>query len=117
MRYQTPLQLRENRHACMSRKAVRTGPATTPVTVHDTSELNALRGTLSKIPASIPAYDRHDWKHWTDADGDCQDSRNEVLVTQSRATIVYRTDRRCRVSAGEWLTPYTNSVRHRPRQT
>ena len=70
----------------------------------------ALRVSVSPIPSNLPAYDRHDWKHWTDADGDCQDARNEVLVAESRATVSYRTDRECRVSAGEWMGPYTGSV-------
>ena len=84
-------------------------PARTRTTIH-TSELNVLRVTISEIPANLPKYDRHDWKHWTDADGDCQDARNEVLVAESRATLSYRTDRQCRVAAGEWLAPYTGTV-------
>ena len=69
-----------------------------------------MRVTVTEIPASLPAYDRHDWKHWTDANGDCQDARNEALIAESRGTISYRTERRCRVSGGEWLAPYTGTV-------
>ena len=69
-----------------------------------------LRVTVSAVPATLPDYDRQDWKHWTDADGDCQDARNEALVTESRASASYRTDTRCRVAAGEWLAPYTSTV-------
>ena len=82
-------------------------PAPTTTTIH-TSELNVLRVTISEIPANLPKYDRHDWKHWSDAD--CQDARNEALIAESRATVSYRTDRRCRVSAGESLAPYTGTV-------
>ena len=57
-----------------------------------------------------PDYDRDDWKHWVDADGDCQDARNEVLIAESRTAVAYRTDRKCKVEAGEWLTPYSNSI-------
>ena len=66
--------------------------------------------TISEVPAVLPDYDRDDWKHWTGADGDCQDARNEVLVAESQTTVSYRTDRRCRVAGGEWLAPYSNTV-------
>ena len=35
----------------------------------------ALIITVAQTPAGIPGYDRDDWKHWTDEDGDCQDAR------------------------------------------
>ena len=66
--------------------------------------------TIAEVPATLPDYDRDDWKHWTDADGDCQDARNEVLVAESQTAVSYRTDRRCRVAGGEWLAPYSNTV-------
>ena len=66
--------------------------------------------TVAEVPANLPEYDRRDWKHWTDADGDCQDVRNEVLVAESRTTVSFRTDRRCRVASGQWLAPYTSTV-------
>ena len=69
-----------------------------------------LRVTVSAVPATLPDYDRQDWKHWTDADRDCQDARNEVLIAESRTAVAYRTDRKCRVTTGEWLAPYSNTV-------
>ena len=69
-----------------------------------------LRITVSTIPSNLPTYDRHDWKHWTDADGDCQDARQEVLVAESRSAPGFRSDRKCRVKSGEWLSPYSNTV-------
>ena len=66
--------------------------------------------TISEVPAVLPDYDRDDWKHWTDADGDCQDARNEVLVAESQTAVSYRTDRRCRVAGSEWLAPFSNTV-------
>ena len=79
-------------------------------TATSTGAATVLRVTVSAVPATLPDYDRHDWKHWTDADGDCQDARNEVLIAESQTRVAYRTDRKCRVAAGEWLAPYTNTI-------
>ena len=57
--------------------------------------------------AATPVYDRGAWQHWVDADGDCQDARQEVLVAESLVPVTFTDDRRCRVASGEWLGPYT----------
>ena len=80
------------------------------VTLAPTGTATVLRVTVSAVPATLPDYDRNDWKQWTDADRDCQDARNEVLIAESRTAVAYRTDRKCRVAAGEWLAPYTNTI-------
>ena len=90
-------------------------PAPTPTVIH-TLEINFLKVAVAEIPDNLPNYDRHDWKHWTDADGDCQDARNEVLVAESRASLSYRTDRRCHTYAGEWSAPYSGTVFTDPRR-
>ena len=84
-------------------------PAPTPTAIH-TSQPALLRVTVSEVPANLPQYERRDWKHWTDADGDCQVSRDEVLAAESREPVSYLTDEECRVASGQWLTPYSNSV-------
>lgn len=53
-------------------------------------------------------YDRKDWGRWMDLDGDCQDTRQEVLVRDS--TVGVQLDEKgCRVVAGRWLDPYDGS--------
>ena len=84
--------------------------ATAPPTATLTSATTVLRVIVSAVPATLPDYDRHDWKHWTDADRDCQDARNEVLIAESQTRVAYRSDRKCRVAAGEWLAPYSNTI-------
>ena len=79
-------------------------------TATSTSTTTVLRVTILEVPAALPDYDRDDWKHWVDADDGCQDARNEVLIAESRTAVTYRTDRQCRVAAGEWLTPYSNTI-------
>ena len=85
-------------------------PALPTATATPTGTATVLRVTVSAVPATLPDYDRNDWKQWTDADRDCQDARNEVLIAESQTTVAYRTDRKCRVAAGEWLAPYTNTI-------
>ena len=62
--------------------------------------------TVTPIPTGIPDYDRGDWKHWVDADGDCQDARQEVLIEESLEPVTYETDRECRVATGQWWAPH-----------
>ena len=80
-------------------------PTTTSI-----SATTVLRVTVSAVPSALPDYDRRDWKHWTDADGNCQNARNEVLVAESRTVVTYRTDRKCKVATGEWLAPYSSTI-------
>ena len=67
----------------------------------------ALVITVAPIPADIPDYDRDDWKHWVDEDGDCQDARQEVLITESLVSVSFKTDRECRVETGRWYGAFT----------
>lgn len=56
-------------------------------------------------------YDRSAFGHgWADSDGDCQDSRAEALIATSTTQVQFADDRRCRVIAGRWISPFTNRV-------
>ena len=76
-------------------------PARTPP-----APMTTLVITIAAIPAGIPDYDRSDWKHWVDADGDCQDARQEVLIEESLEKVTFETDRECRVATGQWWAPH-----------
>jgi hypothetical protein len=53
-------------------------------------------------------YDRDLFRHWRDADSDCQDARQESLIESSSGEIIWLDSRECRVGAGRWQDPYTN---------
>ena len=48
-------------------------------------------------------YNRKDWRHWIDEDGDCQNTRAEILISQSEFSVEFATSRQCRVVKGSWL--------------
>lgn len=55
-------------------------------------------------------YRRSDYKHWIDADRDCQSTRNEVLIEESIVPVTFKTSSKCKVKSGEWEDPYTGRV-------
>jgi hypothetical protein len=67
----------------------------------------------------IPAYRRANWRHWIDADRDCQNTRTEVLIRQSRQPVRFSTradGRQCAVVMGLWVDPYGGDTIRDPRQ-
>jgi len=55
-------------------------------------------------------YNRDDWLHWLDKDGDCQDQRGEQLLLQSQIKVSFDTPSKCRVDTGKWLCPYSGKL-------
>ena len=89
-------------------------PTRTPPTPAPTSA-NTLVITVAVVPAEMPEYDRPEWKHWVDADGDCQDARQEVLIAESLEPVTYETDRQCRVETGQWWASHLGHFLENPR--
>lgn len=68
-----------------------------------------LRTAISQLPVSTEVrtgYDRSLFPHWKDADGDCQDTRHEVLVAESGVAPGYTSSSRCSVATGRWFSYY-----------
>ena len=80
--------------------------------------MKAARRWLALLPVSVTIalcqdvnqpivpYDRKLYEHWADADGDCLDTRQEVLIAESQSPAKLDSTG-CRVRTGLWFDPYT----------
>jgi len=59
----------------------------------------------SSSKTSLPKYARHKFSHWIDEDGDCLNTRHEMLLTLSTTPVLFKTT--CLIEAGRWKDPYT----------
>ena len=57
-------------------------------------------------------YNRDDWPHWSDLDGDCMNTRHEMLLAQVDGAINLSPDG-CYVNTGTWKDPFSGKVFHR----
>ena len=55
-------------------------------------------------------FNPDDWSFEEDFDGDCQSTRQEMLVLTSRVEVKYTNPRNCVVRTGEWLDEYTGEI-------
>ena len=55
-------------------------------------------------------FNEDDWSFEEDFDGDCQSTRQEILVLTSRVEVRYTNPRNCVVRTGEWLDEYTGEL-------
>ena len=76
-------------------------PTQEPTTVTSTPAAS-LAIAVAPVTADIPQYSRSQWKHWSDRDGDCQDARQEALISESLAAVAFESERECRVETGRW---------------
>ena len=61
---------------------------------------------VTPTPSPAVPYDRDLYGSWIDADGDCQNTRQEVLIAESLIPVRFDS-RGCRVVSGRWLDPFT----------
>ena len=76
-----------------------------------TTTARALLGSVPvKAEGGSTTYDRTLFRHWIDANGDCQNTRAEVLVAESRVTPRFTDGRRCAVLSGRWTSLYDGAT-------
>ena len=55
-------------------------------------------------------FNEDDWSFEEDFDGDCQSTRQEMLILTSRGNVRYTNPRNCVVRTGQWLDEYTGET-------
>lgn len=60
------------------------------------------------LSLTVHAYDRKNYPHWIDLDGDGQNTREEILIRDSEIEVTFREDGK--VNGGLWVCPYTGRV-------
>lgn len=80
-----------------------TTPPTTTVAALTDDWIADLPGAL-QLSELVPTvdYDRDDWGSWTDADGDCTNTRHEVLILESLVEVEMDPSG-CKVVSGRWF--------------
>lgn len=71
-----------------------------------------LTNPASQLPVTpqtnlLSKYDRSEWGNWDDPDGDCQDTRAEVLIAQSLVSVTFKSSNKCIVDTGLWVDLFT----------
>ncbi len=80
---------------------------TTPAAQADTTTARALLFKMTvAAEGGSTTYDRSYFRHWIDSNGDCQNTRAEVLIDESRITPTYTSSSRCTVASGRWYSYY-----------
>jgi hypothetical protein len=76
---------------------------------------NKKKSFLERDQGASQRYNRKNWKHWIDADRDCQDTRQEILIRDSLSKVKFKIGGNCRVDSGSWVGPYTGKKARYPK--
>jgi hypothetical protein len=82
-----------------------------PATAPDVTDLHGVLGqlTVADYDPARPPYvrDDYDGNGWRDYDGDCINTRNEVLAERSEIPATFSG---CNVTSGQWTDPYDGAI-------
>lgn len=76
-----------------------------PKAANGTKVVRTLHAAIAALPVAEEngaGYQRARFRAWDDADGDCQNTRAEVLVKETRKAVVGR----CTIKSGLWVSDY-----------
>ena len=83
-----------------------------PAEAATTTYVTNLRAAVRALPVAAEnntGYDRNRYfGQWNDQNKDCQNTRAEVLISESKVASKYTTSRRCTVANGKWVTTFDN---------
>lgn len=65
---------------------------------------------LREVETADLEFHRAQWGEWTDDDGNCRDTRADVLIAESEIPVTFADDAQCVVAGGRWLDPFTGDV-------
>lgn len=77
--------------------------------IHNKSSVALMEANRSNR-SYLSIYNRKDWPHWTDTDGDCQDTRAEILINYSSTPVKFKRNKGCVVTHGVWFDVYTGQT-------
>ena len=94
---------------------VATGVATAATTTVTTAApVSTLPSGIAALAVAEPShedsYDRDLFgSGWIDTDQDCQNTRAEVLIAESRVAVAFTSPTDCTVASGDWLDPWSGA--------
>ena len=94
--------------ATLTTDAVLLAGAAAPSAAASAQRVSALTllGQLAVVKEQNSGYDRAKFKHWVDANRDGQNTRAEVLISESRKKVTFTTTARRTVKSGKWFSAY-----------
>ncbi|HEY5249249.1 MAG TPA: HNH endonuclease family protein [Dermatophilaceae bacterium] len=99
---------------CASAASAAASATATSSATSTSSARSLLFGLTVKAESGNSTYRRTYFKLWVDADRDCQNTRTEVLIAESRVALRYATSRHCAVASGKWASAYDGATWTRP---
>ena len=67
--------------------------------------------SLAVAAENNAGYDRNRYfGYWNDTNRDCQNTRAEVLLQETKSAVTYTTARRCTLRTGRWVSVWDNRV-------